>query len=300
MKRIAIPNVAREESIGKVFNQLSLVLYDTSVCSDDDVAWDFSGVQFLHPFFLGSLGIFRQSIPRRIRIENIPLSTAGYFDLIHFSNPLQVVGSSTRREQLRQYESKSYLPLCYFDLSVRDIEGLTTSLTALIRKQCNADVRLITPLNYFFAELIDNMFEHSCGAHGYLFAQRLAREHCINLLLADDGEDIYESYRRTDKYLREINGDEAQALKMACEGKSTKNRPGAESRGFGISTSSRMLVEGMGGAFFILSGAAFHRRDASGSYYANIPEQIRWHGTIILMKIPITLPAGFNYANYLY
>lgn len=298
MRRIAIPDVAREESIGKVFNQLSLVLYDTRAGNDDDVVWDFSGVQFLHPFFLGSLGIFRQSIPKRICIENIPPSVGGYFDLIHFGNPLQV-GSYTRREQLQLYESKSYLPLCSFDLSVRDIEGLTTSLTALIRKQCNADVRLTTPLNYFFAELIDNMFEHSRGKHGYLFAQRLTREKCINLLLADDGEDIYESYRRTGKYLCEINGDEAMALKMACEGKSTKNLPGAESRGFGISTSSRMLVEGMGGSFFMLSGAAFHRYDPCGCTYANIPEQIRWQGTIILMKIPTTLPSHFDYSRFI-
>ena len=298
MTRIPIPNVAREERIGQVFNQLCHVLYCTRVCEDEDVVWDFSGVQFLHPFLLGSLGVIRQSSRKRIHVDHIAQRVAGYYELIHFGNPLQV-GSKTGSEQLQEYAARTYLPLCSIDLSAHNIGDLSTILTTLISNQCHADAGVTNPLNYFFGELIDNMFEHSCGSHGYLFAQRLASEHCINLLLADDGNNIYESYRRTNKYLREINGDEAMALRMACEGKSTKELPDAESRGFGISSSSRMLVEGMGGAFFILSGTAFHRRDASGSYYANIPEQIRWAGTIILMKIPMSLPAGFNYTIYI-
>ena len=87
---------------------------------------------------------------------------------------------------------------------------------------------------------------------------------------------------------------------MANEGRSTKNRPGAESRGYGISTSKRMLVEGLGGSFFMISGGAFHRYEKNSlNYYAEVKDFFHWNGTLILLRIPINTPDNFNYINYL-
>ena len=80
----------------------------------------------------------------------------------------------------------------------------------------------------------------------------------------------------------------------------TKDLPNAENRGYGISTSKNMLVNGLGGEFFMLSGNAFHRFDeASGVKYVNLPDPIRWNGTVVLMKIPITVREGFRYMDYI-
>jgi len=49
--------------------------------------------------------------------------------------------------------------------------------------------------------------------------------------------------------IEEIGDNEAEALKFANEGYSTKNLPEAENRGFGISSTKSMIVEGLGGAF---------------------------------------------------
>ena len=86
---------------------------------------------------------------------------------------------------------------------------------------------------------------------------------------------------------------------LANEGYSTKNRPEAENRGYGISTSKRMLVEGMKGAFFMLSGGAFHRYENGTNDYIDLADQFYWHGTIILLRIPTKMPEGFNYIDYL-
>lgn len=52
--------------------------------------------------------------------------------------------------------------------------------------------------------------------------------------------------------------------------------------------------------FFMLSGHAYHRYDNySDPVYVEIPEPLNWDGTIILLKIPVEAPAGFNYENYL-
>ena len=93
------------------------------------------------------------------------------------------------------------------------------------------------------------------------------------------------------KYLDEISGSEVKALTFANEGRSTKNLPNAENRGYGISSSKKMLVDGLHGSFFMLSGGAFHRHDSNGSVYVKLPPNIYWNGTIILMRIPVEVPA---------
>ena len=106
----------------------------------------------------------------------------------------------------------------------------------------------------------------------------------IHICLADDGITVYGSYIRAKKYLDQIDS-EAEALKMANDGYSTKDLPAAENRGYGISTSKDMLVNGLGGAFFMLS--------------VNLPETIRWNGTVILMKIPVKVRDGFRCIDYI-
>jgi hypothetical protein len=48
------------------------------------------------------------------------------------------------------------------------------------------------------------------------------------------------------------------------------------------------------------SGSAFHRYERQSlNYYANISRFFHWDGTLILLRIPVNAPEGFNYINYL-
>lgn len=127
----------------------------------------------------------------------------------------------------------------------------------------------------------------------------LSKENSLDICIADDGITIYGSYVKTQKMIEEIGDNEAEALKFANEGYSTKNLPEAENRGFGISSTKSMIVEGLGGAFFMLSGGAFHRHDINGSSYVRLPESISWDGTVILMRIPLTVNNSFDYMKYI-
>ena len=91
---------------------------------------------------------------------------------------------------------------------------------------------------------------------------------------------------------------ERAILDAALHHISTKNLPNAENRGYGLPTSKNMLVGGMGGEFFILSGGAFHRHDRNGEVTVTLPRVINWDGTIVLLKIPISVSDEFNYLNY--
>ena len=120
------------------------------------------------------------------------------------------------------------------------------------------------------------------------------------LCVADTGITIFNSYKDAGLHQEEIGEDEATALWLANEGYSTKNLPEAENRGYGISTSKRMLVEGLNGSFFMLSGSAFHRYERhQENYYVNLKNVFRWNGTVILLRIPVKVPKGFNYYDYL-
>lgn len=295
---INIPNVDRDERIGSAFNHLFQVIFKTESSNSDVLNWDLSQAMCFHPFFLAPLVIYRQKCNKTINCISKPQHIMMYLDTIHFDCPLLIDYNGNLEKILEPYTEKTYLPVCQFDLCKANIDGLQTILQKVIKKQSKADYRITTPLSYFLAELIDNMNEHSKGEHGYIFSQYLKKEGCIDLVLADDGITIFGSYVNANKYLDEIEGSEVKALTMANEGRSTKNLPNAENRGYGISSSKKMLVNGLKGSFFMLSGGAFHRHDANGSVYVKLPDTINWSGTIILMRIPVNAPKDFDYTKY--
>lgn len=294
---VQIPNVERDERIGSTFNHLFRVIGDTEDAAGG-VTWDFSATTFFHPFFLAPLAIYRQECGKHVGITGVPARIATYLDTVCFAHPLETGGDGTDK-LLDTYATRSYTPVCQFDLGKCDTDKMQTVFQGIIRRQSGIATAMTTPLSYMLGELVDNMNEHSDGSHGYLFSQYLKREGCIDIVIADNGRTVYGSYVKTGRHMTDIGTNEAEALKMANLGMSTKNRPDAENRGYGISTSKRMLVKGMGGAFFMLSGGAFHRSDRGGDTYINLPQDISWRGTVVLLRIPDTLPAGFDYTSYM-
>jgi hypothetical protein len=99
--------------------------------------------------------------------------------------------------------------------------------------------------------------------------------------------------------MEQLDNSESSALLLALSGKSTKNRPESENRGYGISKTRELVVNGLGGEFFLLSGSAFARHDAGGEIIADLPGDLRWNGTIALLKIPTVMPPQFNIYNYI-
>lgn len=295
---IRIPNVERDDRIGSAFNHLFQVVIRTERNLCNAITWDLRDATFFHPFYLAPLSIYKQGLKTNVQCINTPTRIAGYLNLVHFENPLLITEDMNLESILEPYVGRSYIPICKFELCKSNIDGLQSILQKVILRQSHSDSRIISPFSYLLGEIIDNMNEHSLGKYGYIFSQYLKKEKCIDLVLADDGITVFSSYVRSGKYMDEINGDEAIALKMATEGRSTKNRPGAENRGWGLSSSKEILVEGLCGSFFMLSGGAFHRHDANENVSVKLPDIINWNGTIVLMRIPVTIPDGFNCYNY--
>ncbi len=296
---INIPHVDRDERIGSAFDHLFSVINKTESCADDDVKWNFEDNTFFHPFFLTPLALYKKTCCKNIECINKPKYIDSYFQLVHFDDLLHIGKETDLEDTLKDYVNKSYTPICSFDLCSSNVDALQTIIQGIIEKQSKADVKIKTPLSYFLGELICNISQHSKSSVGYISSQYLRREKCIDICIGDSGITVYGSYVSTDKYMDEIGDNEVRALIKANEGYSTKELPDAENRGYGITSTKNMLVDGLKGAFFMLSGGAFHRHDNKGSDFIKLPEAISWAGTIILMRIPIHVDENFDYTKYI-
>ncbi len=295
---ISIPHVPRDERIGSVFNELFEIIYATEN-SGNDIVWDFENCSFFHPFFIAPLAIYRHNCHKEIKCINICQRLSNYLNLIRFDSLLTINGQNDIRTELKDFYNRTYIPICKFDMSYQNVDGVQSVLQGIIERQAKINPAIKTPLSYMIGELVCNINEHSKSKHGYIFSQFIPSERCINICIADTGITVFGSYTDRGKYLDQIGDSEADALKMANEGFSTKERPECESRGYGISTTKKMLVDGLGGEFFMLSGGAFHRFDKNKKTYLNLPEDIYWSGSIILMKIPVSAPENFDYYDYI-
>jgi len=296
---VKIPNVSEEVRIGYSFNYMIKVMAETEAA--DVVQWDFADVTFLHPFFLTPLAIYKNTSGKDIECINMSLRIQSYLNSICFDRMLHF-GQEKREDieaVMQKYTDKTYLPLCSFAMTDSNKDTFGSIIKSILMKQANISQGGSSSLSYLISELLDNIYEHSQSPNGYVFSQYLEHERVIDLCIADTGITVAGSFEQAKLYQKEIDGKEAEALKLANEGYSTKNRPEAENRGYGISTSKAMLVVGMKGAFFMLSGGAFHRYENGANDYIDLKNIFRWHGTIILMRIPVVLPGNFNYIDYL-
>lgn len=288
---IQIPNVTRDDRIGSVFNELFSVIRMT----ENNCIWSFGGIEFLHPFFIAALSIFKDNCKHNITCKDMSYQIQRYFDVIHFEH-LYDASDLKNKEALKDYFKKSYIPISRFLIKNKDIDKIQEVLQGVIQEQPNISRNMCTPISHLLGELVGNISEHSCSEYGYLYCQHFQKE--LYIVIADAGKTIYNSYIDTNKYVDLIGTDEAKALKIANEGYSTKDRPEAENRGYGISKSREMVVDGLKGRFFMLSGTAFYRYADNNINAVNIPEDFRWNGTIILLRIPTEAPSGFEFYNY--
>lgn len=297
---IKISNVERDTQIGKVFNELFSIIYRTEKYKDNIVKWDFIDSSFFHPFFLAPLSIYKHS-KRNIECINIDKTKSyvqRYFNLICFNKIFYIDNTQDLKLKLNNYLNKKYIPICCFDINQNNIDSIQSIIQKVIEKQYNGDLHITTPLAYMFGELITNIKEHSHCTHGYIFSQYLTRERCLNICISDDGITILGSYQKAQKFTDKIHNNPAEALRLANEGVSTKGTN--NERGFGISTTRKMLVNGLNGSFFMMSGNAFFRSvKQMPDEVKELPKELTWNGTIILIKIPLDIPKDFNYTDFL-
>lgn len=292
---ILIPSTSTEAPLGSIFNNFFVISSATESLESSDVVWDFSNVVSIHPVLAACLAFYKNATSKNIESINRNKIITSYLEDICFDKVCHV-NSDNISDIKDSFRAKPFIPICSFNAINDDIQQ---HLQHLIIKQCQGK-GITTPLSYMLGELICNVYQHADTEEAYMFSQFEKDEDSIFICIADKGIGIFSSYVKAVKYTDKIGDSDAEALKIANEGYSTKNLPHAENRGFGISTSKKMLVNGLGGELYIMSGSALQLSlPYCKDTFLELPNNVEWQGTMIILKLPRVAPDGFVYTDYL-
>lgn len=299
---IKIPSVDKDTRIGNILNHIFSIIYQmelTDVQEDMKIFWDFSNCAFLHPFFVGAIALLKRQYGECVELRGLSDGTARYLEAIMLDAPLEIPSDENDESIWEEYKGKTYLPICVF----KPFDSSSIKVQELVQKAINEQLGLGISfkriISLLLSELIDNITEHSKSSDGFLFCQHMPRNKALYVMICDTGRSIYSSYASDARYCDELTQQESSGLVLALSGKSTKNLPEGENRGYGISKSRKLVVEGMGGEFFLLSGSTFARHDLTGETVYDLPQDIRWNGTAVLMMIPTIVPNGLDIYDYI-
>lgn len=157
----------------------------------------------------------------------------------------------------------------------------------------------MNPIRYFVDEMMCNIKEHSKAEKGLLYYWHSTSKNTIDICVADNGISILGSYVQSQLYLDRIGDSDAKAITLAKKGFSTKNRPDAENRGFGISSNIDMITNGLLGSMYVLSGTGLLMCRKGKTEILSMPAQTEWNGTLIFAEIPLNTPKDFYFYKYM-
>lgn len=153
---------------------------------------------------------------------------------------------------------------------------------------------MITVIKYLIGEAMDNIVDHADVPNGWIMVQNYPQKRFLDVCILETGIGLLGSYQ---KFKFQDIVTDTQALQEAINGKSTKQI--TETRGYGIDTSRRMLVNGLKGKYFLLSGSAMYIYTSDFEQIVPLNRNIHWTGTMLALRVPQNVPNNFNYSNYL-
>ena len=204
---------------------------------------------------------------------------------------------STFVAEVERFASKCHIPVIEFPASL-DRTDLFCETIALVEdtiiRQAGVKNNVAVGLKYMIDECTDNIIEHSKSEYGYISSSIDIESRTIDICIADKGITVLGSFQS--KNDSDIISD-LEALQAANRGISTKNRPNAENRGYGLATTKKMIVSGLGGSFAMISGGSAFLFDERGGRFVDSSQSVKIPGTIIIMRIPYINP-DFKYIHY--
>jgi hypothetical protein len=297
MDRRILVRQPQDDNMGSSINKLLDVLSQLeSVLPGEPVVIDISRFRFATPFLvlpLSSLIANLQSSGHEVTIQG----GSSYLDTILFPWGFNAIGRDDWADSLNHYRDRTYLPICQIPSSAGDTlirERLLTVFEEIMRLQLNITGQLRIAVSYLIGESMDNIVDHAGVNHGWIMIQNYPQKRFLDICILDTGVGIRGSY--INNGFSEITSDE-MALRQAINGKSTKQI--AETRGYGINSSRRMLVDGINGKYFLFSGATFFINTSELEQITSLGRLRGWSGTMLALRIPSDIPSNFDYTRYL-
>jgi anti-sigma regulatory factor (Ser/Thr protein kinase) len=291
---------AGNDNMGASFKSLIDALeHINNISPGDEVILNLKRITFIHPFLVLPLSTLvsdaiKNNITFEIQYSNL---TKNYLNTIHFPDGFDATYWMDWADYLNSFHNKSFLPICKIPVKTENNlirEKLLSTFENIALKQLNITGQMVTVIKYLISEAMDNIVEHANTDNGWIMVQNFSNKGFLDICILDSGIGLLGSYKNNG--INDIDND-TKALEQAINGNSTKKI--TETRGYGIDTSRRMLVEGLKGKYFLLTGAAFYIYTSELEQITPINVDSSWKGTMLALRIPKNIPPGFVYTNYL-
>jgi hypothetical protein len=138
---------------------------------------------------------------------------------------------------------------------------------------------------YLIGEMVTNIYEHSMFNNALVMAQKYATKKYVDICFCDNGISIPGSFERAGMFFE----DDFEAIGAAINGTSSKMN---HERGWGMGSSARICLEGLGGSMLIASRGGtieFHQGNPK-RYIDTDRSDYRYSGTLISMRFPYPAP----------
>jgi anti-sigma regulatory factor (Ser/Thr protein kinase) len=272
------------DGLGFQVNELCKII---NAVSNDESQYtlDFSNVPFLHPTFIlgiSSLISVYSKVGITFNIINASYNVQNYLDTVKFPHGLYPDLETDWNSKLEEYRHKNFLPIIGFSTSKKS--DSTTFRNAVLSKvneliAHKLDLRLseVGDISYFISEFTDNIVDHANVLRGKIMVQYFPQKEFLEVCILDEGKTILGSYLEARTF--SIVSD-TQAIQAAISGRSTKSKE----RGYGIPTSTNLIVNGLNGNICIMTGKGL-LADRN-----IIDSPASWPGTLLSVKIPKRRP----------
>lgn len=296
---IIISNPGNDE-MGTSFRSLLEALEQIGeVQPHDDLLIDLHRLSFVHPFLILPIC----SLISKLRQNNVTVEISygaairSYLETILFPEGFNAMTVGDWNGHLLDFQNKTYLPICQIPVARSNTkirEQLLTTFENILLHQLKLTGQMISVVKYLISEAMDNIVDHANVRNGWIMVQNYPTKGFLDICILDTGLGLLGSYKTFN--VANINSD-VEALEQAINGNSTKQI--TETRGYGIDTSRRMLVDGLKGKYFLFSGAAFYIYTNELEQITPLSRNIKWTGTMLALRVPNVAPVGFNYTAYL-
>lgn len=302
MREIVQIPVRTHENFGDSISKLIKTLLRISEIGDEEIILDFTHTKILNPFFLCGLTCIIHKMQREgkhfILNHDQNLRINSYLNTVFFPETFSASDQQNTVQIFGKYGGKTYIPIISFKTGFSNSstlirENILSSISGLLKNQLKFSETERQPLSYFLDELTNNINDHSEAKEGFVFAQFYPGSNYLDMCICDAGKGIYQSFLDNPKF-NPVN--EIEAIQLALAGNSTKNRP--EARGFGISTTRNMLVNGLKGKLFLWSGNTTFYQAVNEEVIVSMAENNYFHGTFIALRFPTIIPGEFNFYNF--
>ncbi len=273
MKNSTVPN-SRSDSLISILESLYLSMKNLN--RGETVNFDFAKAQWLYPLCVTPLASYIQSTGSTYTVGKSDILQT-YLHHIHF--PLGI--DSVSKFEASVQKQKNYIPISLLRKKAgpgrERLESLFSHMIIKILAASHIS-GAASAVYYPITELITNVIEHSHAEGGLVFAQFYPKKKYLDLCIVDRGRGLAAAYREEIG----VQYTDEEAIIEAMRGHSTKL---SKERGYGIRTSKRVVCEGLGGQFVLLSGSTVLMASDKKQRLAVLP-QFYWQGVIVAYRIP--------------